>query len=66
MTPRSWFYVLTADLRTRKYNLARHTENQHPGLQPKWKRIVEQTTRMTDLFGKVNKESAEDAVTSVQ
>ena len=50
MTSRSWFY----------------TGNQHPGLQPKWKRIVEQTTRMTDFFAKVNKESAEGTVTSVQ
>ena len=48
-----------SDFRTRNDNLARHTEKQHPGLQPKWKRIVKQTTRMTDFFGKVNKESAE-------
>ena len=44
--------------KTRKDNLKRHTDNQHPGLQPKWIRIATQTSKVTDFFGrsKVDKE----------
>ena len=41
-----------ADFKTRKDNLRRHTEKQHPGLQPNWKRIVNQKTKLTDFFTK--------------
>ena len=37
-----------------------------PRTSTKVEKVVEQTTRMTDFFAKVNKESAEGTVASVQ
>ena len=39
-------------LKTRKDNLKRHTDTQHPGSNVKWKRIVSQKSRLTDFYTK--------------
>ena len=43
-------------LKTRKDNLKRHTETQHPGSVVKWKRVVSQKSKLTDFYAKVNAE----------
>ena len=42
------------NLKTRKDNLKRHTDTQHPGSNIKWKRIVSQKSKLTDFFGNVS------------